>query len=386
MPYASGRTYFDADSHIMELPDFLRDHTDPGIRERVPRITASSGGRMRDALERMSERGAHSPERLRSLLDLGDGLISGPKGYEALGAFNPDERSTALDMLGFDRQWVFTTFAAGMCFDPRLDHDVAVAATTAHNRAMAEFCADDPRLLGVGATPLDDIDAALAELHRIIELGLAAVWIPHRTAAGRAPGHDEHDRFWATLADAGMPVLLHVGGVNLQLPEAWMNTGREIPTDWLGGGENVRGKDMVSLHHPAETFVGTMVLDGVLERHHALRVGVIELGAGWVPAMLRRLDQIAGIWKRSEPELAALTRLPSEQITEQVGFTPYPFEDVAAMIRESNPDLYLFSSDYPHIEGGRDPLARFEASLDGFDDDTLDRFYHRNMARLVGER
>ena len=25
------------------------------------------------------------------------------------------------------------------------------------------------------------------------------------------------------------------------------------------------------------------------------------------------------------------------------------------MVRDSNPDLYLFSSDYPHIEGGRDP-------------------------------
>jgi uncharacterized protein len=383
MPYASGRTYFDADSHIMELPDFLRDHADPALRDEVPRISASSGGRMKDALERMSARGAHSPERVASLLELGDGLISGPKGYEALGAFNPGERSTALDMLGFDRQWVFTTFAAGTCFDPRLPRDVAVAATSAHNRAMAEFCADDPRLLGVGATPLDDIDAACTEVDRIIELGLAAVWIPHRTAAGRAPGHDDHDRFWAMLADAGLPALLHVGGTNLQLRDDWMNTGRQIPTDWLGGGENVRGKDMVALHHAAETFVGTMVLDGVLERHRGLRVGVVELGAAWVPAMLRRLDQIAGIWKRSEPELAAFTRLPSEQITEQMGFTPYPFEDVGAMIRESNAELYLFSSDYPHIEGGRDPLARFEASLGDLDDDVRERFYHRNMARLV---
>ena len=34
-----------------------------------------------------------------------------------------------------------------------------------------------------------------------------------------------------------------------------MNTGRPIPTDWIGGGENVRGKDMIALHHAAETFV-----------------------------------------------------------------------------------------------------------------------------------
>ncbi len=69
----------------------------------------------------------------------------------------------------------------------------------------------------------------------------------------------------------------------MQIDAAWMNTGRPVPTDWLGTGENVRGKDMTSLHQPAETFVGAMVLDGVFERHRTLRGGVIELGAGWVP-------------------------------------------------------------------------------------------------------
>jgi predicted TIM-barrel fold metal-dependent hydrolase len=140
---------------------------------------------------------------------------------------------------------------------------------------------------------------------------------------------------------------------------------------------------MIGLHHGAETFVGTMVLDGVLERHRDLRVGVIELGAGWVPAMLRRLDQIAEIWKKSEPELAGLTRTPSEQITEQMAFTPYPFEDVAALINESNADLYLFSSDYPHIEGGRNPLGRFGNSLEGFGDDVLEKFYSANLGRVL---
>ena len=141
---------------------------------------------------------------------------------------------------------------------------------------------------------------------------------------------------------------------------------------------------MIGLHHDAEKFIGTMVLDGVLERHRDLRVGVIELGAGWVPSMLRRLDHIAAIWQRSEPELAALERPPSTQITEQMGFTPYPFEDVGALLRESNPDLYLFSSDYPHVEGGRNPIGRFSTSLAGFDDDVLERFYSANLARLIG--
>ena len=238
-------------------------------------------------------------------------------------------------------------------------------------------------MIGVGATALDDVDAAVAEIDHIVELGLGAVWVPHRAPGGRSPGHDDLDRFWAKVAEAGIPVVLHVGGHPLQLDPAFMNTGRPVPGDWLGGGENVRGKDMIGLHHSAELFVGTMVLDGVLERHRTLRLGVVELGAGWVPAMLRRLDQIADIWKRSEPDLAALTRPPSQQLTEQAAFTPYPFEDVGAMIRDSNPDLYLFSSDYPHIEGGRDPLARFTASLRGLGDDVDEKFYAGNMRRIL---
>ena len=384
MPYAEGRVYLDADSHIMELPQFLIEHADPGVRDRLPPISFGAGGKMGDALQRLQERGGHDDDAVASLVALGNGLIAGPKGYEALGAFDPDERRQALDLLGFSGQLVFSTFSAAVIFDPTLDPEVAAAAARAHNRAMAEFCGDDQRLIGVGATSLDDPNRAVAEVHHIAELGLGAVWIPHRPAAGRAPGHDEHDRFWAALAETGLPAVLHVGGHSLQLSEAWMNTGRPIPGDWLGGGENVRGKDMVALHQQAETFVGTLVLDGVLERHRGLRLGVVELGAGWVPAMLRRLDQIATIWRRSEPELAALERTPSQQVREQMAFTPYPFEDVGAMIRESNPDLYLFSSDYPHIEGGRNPLGRFQASLEGFGDDVLERFYADNMRRLLG--
>jgi uncharacterized protein len=176
--------------------------------------------------------------------------------------------------------------------------------------------------MGVALLPLDDPQTSLAELEKILRLGLKAVWIPHRPCGGRSPGHNDLDPIWARLAAAGVPFVLHVAGAPLQIDAAWMNTGRPVPTDWLGTGENVRGKDMTSLHQPAETFVGALVLDGVFERHRALRGGVIELGAGWVPQMIKRLDWIAEIWSKSDPQLKALTRKPSQQIVEHMAFTP----------------------------------------------------------------
>ncbi len=386
MPYARNRTYLDADSHLMELPDFLRAHADPGIRDSLPDIDFANGGRLTDDMELAARQRAHSPATVEELTALGDDLIAGPKGYQALGAFNASERSTALDLLGFAQQFVFATFSVGVAFDPTADLDIRYGAARAHNRGMAEFCAGDDRLIGVALLPLDDPQMAAAEMTHALDLGLGAMWVPHRTAGGASPGHSDLDPVWAQMAEAGVPFVLHVGGNPLQIKPEWMDTGRPVPTDWLGGGENVRGKDMVALHQAAETFVGVMVLDGVLARHPNLRGGVIELGAGWVPQMLRRLDQVVEIWKRSEPDLAALGDAPSQQITRQMAFTPYPFEDVGAMIRDSNENLYLFSSDYPHIEGGRNPLGRFNASLEGFGGDVLDRFYADNMADLLEAR
>jgi len=54
------------------------------------------------------------------------------------------------------------------------------------------------------------------------------------------------------------------------------------------------------------------------------------------------------------------------------------------LIAQSNDELYLFSSDYPHFEGGRNPLGRFTRSLDGCPQRSLERFYSQNFGRLFG--
>ena len=47
-------------------------------------------------------------------------------------------------------------------------------------------------------------------------------------------------------------------------------------------------------------------------------------------------------------------------------------------------ELFLFSTDYPHIEGGRNPLKRFEASMPGISEDAKERFYAQNFVDLMG--
>ena len=59
--------------------------------------------------------------------------------------------------------------------------------------------------------------------------------------------------------------------------------------------------------------------------------------------------------------LAEIKRLPTEQVREQLRFTPHP-----------------------HAEGGRDPLGRIERSLEGLDDTVRERFYAACFDDLYG--
>jgi predicted TIM-barrel fold metal-dependent hydrolase len=380
MSYANGRRLLDADSHIMELPDYLVQFADPSMRERLPRLM---GGPLAKQLAQLEQAKAHPPERVAEMRGLGDSLLTGPKNYLALGAFNTAERTQALDQLGFERQLVFPTFSAAAAFFAK-DIDVRYATARAANRAMAAFCEGDPRLWGVAVLPTDDTQRALAELEQLIQLGLKAAWVPHSAAGERSPGHGALDPLWARMAEAGIAFALHVGGNHIQLPPRWMNNGRPIAPDWLGSAENIRGKDMLALHHEVEKWIGCLVLDGVFDRHPKLRGAVTELGAAYVPTMLERLDYCLHGWKKSDPELAKLQMKPSEAIVSHMAFTPYPHENVGQLIALSDPRLYMFSSDYPHIEGGRTPVERFDSHLDAAATPSAarDRFYFDNFAQL----
>jgi uncharacterized protein len=375
MSYAKARRVIDADSHLMEWPTFLTEHAPARIHADLPPIAGAQSG-----LQVKSHR--RSAEERDALVALGDDLLrKGPKWYDALGAIDAAERSAALDLLGFEAQVVYSSLCAPLF--GITDAALRYAAYRAHNRAMAGFCAADGRLHGVALCDLDEPEAALAELTFALDLGLRQVWIPARAPGSVSPGHAKHDRFWACLAERRVPFVLHVGSGPLQIDDAWRNNGR-VPPIRMPVAEIITSKDLMVVYQPAERFLSVAILDGVLERHPQLRGGAIEMGAGWVPDMLRRLDHAVEIWSRSEAELRTLQRKPSQQASEQLRFTPYPFEDVGLLCRVSDPALYLFSSDYPHAEGGRDPLGRFAKSLAGADDGVAAGFFAENARAWLG--
>jgi predicted TIM-barrel fold metal-dependent hydrolase len=376
MPYAEGRVYYDADSHVMETSDWLVTYADPDVRERIRPLYLGGAGALADeAVRQADERKAGTI----TLDSIEENLLT-RKGWHAYGAFDPTERSHALDLLGFDKQLVFSTFAPDQFISG--DHELLYGGTRAHNRMMAEFCAHDDRLIAVGFVPLNNPSLAIEAVDEALAMGCGAILVPSHPPRTHSPTHTDLDGVWARLQDAQIPLMLHVGGGGQPLRPSFHENGRPKPTDFIGGGENVRSKDYMVLHNPPEIFIAAMVLDGVFEKFPQLMCGVIEQGALWVPALLRRIDIAQGTFKRSEPLLGELTMKPSEYIRRQVRFTPFPTEPVSWLIEQAGEELFLFSSDYPHPEGTKDPLGKFEATLDGVSADAKERFYSRNFAEL----
>jgi predicted TIM-barrel fold metal-dependent hydrolase len=229
----------------------------------------------------------------------------------------------------------------------------------------------------------------MVALREALDLGCAAIEIPAYPVGPRSITHVDHEPFYALLAEAGVPLLFHLGSGGENPPRVYRNTGREVFVDPDGNSDPVRPLRVVGLAPPVEMALAALVFDGVLDRHPTLKVGAIELGAVWVPGFLRRLDLSVKLDKKmrqAEHAPGDLDLLPSEYITRQVRFTPFTDEPLDWVIGQTDPSMYMFSSDYPHAEGGGDPYGEFKAALGGFDDTVHEQFFRTNFEWFLGDR
>src|SRR5687768_9263509 len=107
MPYAQGRTFHDADAHVMEPPDWLFAHADPALRARLQPLALQ--GVPESKRERFMDkmRAQHHDPAYRAD---DEAKLMLRKNWDATGSFLKEDRSQALDLLGFSSQLVFNTF------------------------------------------------------------------------------------------------------------------------------------------------------------------------------------------------------------------------------------------------------------------------------------
>jgi predicted TIM-barrel fold metal-dependent hydrolase len=303
------------------------------------------------------------------------------KGTGAPGAWTPEGRLAAMDLMGIERQLIFPQVVMAL---PAWSKDPSAGVVLReYNDAVLRWTkVGKGRLRPTALLNLTTIEGAIAEAERVIAGGARAVFIQDGIApGGLSPADPKVDPLWAMLAEARVPVTMHIGGQGGFIRnDVWQNTDLLRPGSF-STGEPVGPHMLATMHMSPQNYLTCMVFGGVFDRHPALRVGVIELGAMWVGPFVDFLESRLEISKRVR---TTLKRRPSEIFVDQVRVTPFYWEKTARQIeRYGMPEIYAFSTDFPHPEGGTDPIGRMGGDIQTLGASAVEAFFVKNAELIL---
>lgn len=291
------------------------------------------------------------------------------------GAYDVADRLQVIDECGIDVQLMNPTVTLGTLqrvrrYAPDLYSDVVAAY---NDWATQTLAGHTDRLVPVAAISFADPDWAVAELHRVRDLGARAYLLPLYPEAGRSLAHEDNERIWAATVELGMVPVLHVAGGSVQFDPLWCSTGREDE-----GRAAFHMASSLNAQIP-QIPLTNLVVNGVFDRHPGLRVLCSEFGLSWVPGWLEKLGPSGIGFLMPWP-----FRPPREIVAEQIRFSPLRGQAVMPLLEELGSQSVLFASDYPHPEGSATAVADFRPELDaaGASPTVVERFYSGNAAEL----
>ena len=272
-----------------------------------------------------------------------------------------EERLTDMDRMGVDVQAIsIAPYQMYYWAEPEIGREVSRLI----NDELAEAVAKHPdRLVGLGTAPLQDADAAVAELERCLrELGFRGLEVG-TNVNGEELSSPRLEPFWSKVEELGAVVFVH-------------STGFTEPARFADHYfVNVIG-------HPLEGTLAAahLIFDGVMERYPRLKI-VMAHGGGYLPAYAARMDH-AYHARRDVRE--GLPRPPGEYLR-QFYFDTMVFEadQLGFLIEKYGTDHMLLGTDYPYDMGEVDPLG-LVGGVAGLSEQETAAVAGGNAARLLG--
>jgi predicted TIM-barrel fold metal-dependent hydrolase len=283
---------------------------------------------------------------------------------------DPVERLRDMDRDGVDAQVVYSELSAFRVF-PRMREGRQVAAR-AFNETLNAFSSIDPKRLMVAyQLSLDDVPAAVKEVHRLAALGARVIHLPNYPSELGLPDYHErvYDPLWAAFSETGIPVHHHLGN-----SQGMWDLFRRDPTPQAG---IYNAMNQMALGEN----IGFWILPGTLARFPELKVVIVESGLGWVPFYLATLDRRA----RGAFDFPELKELPSFYFHRQMYLTFFDDELGLRLRHELGVENILWSSDYPHPDTTW-PHSRevIERQFAGVPADERTKILSGNARRLYG--
>ena len=340
----------DSDTHFTPLDAFA--DLDPKYAEQGPRLVESSSGRYRIDYP---ARAPFVPEHIKPL------RVNGrPKSN-----FEIEPRLEAMAQDGFDMQ-VLIPNNAPFYYD--VDGVMGANVSRAYNQSIARILQKYPnKFIGIAAVPLQDIKLAIAEAeYAIKELGLHSV-IMYQNVNGKDLDGEFLWPFYEAVEKLAVPLSVH--GVD--------------SGPLLGVERFARYNLDVCLGFPFEVFmaISALIFSGVLDRFPTLRFGYFEVGIGWIPWLLDRLE-MAYDARPAARERAK--RRPKDRFNNF--YFSFGSEDstLADVVKRTGSSRLMIGSDYPHPDGtSPNTIAMLQARA-GLSQRDLDNLLGATAAEFFG--
>jgi predicted TIM-barrel fold metal-dependent hydrolase len=319
---------------------------------------------------------------------------------KAPGSYDIKRRIEVMDFTGVHRQIMYPGIAPiyahalyNKADDPRVFRSITGDRKAYAYRLMDiynDWCARvsreqdrvRPTALLIDETPEAMYEKAKKLVAKGVRLFMLATDEP---PGGVSPASPRLDPLWSLLAAAKCPVVGHISiSEKLLATMEWRNA--PAFKGWMLGAEfSLDPWTLTNIHLQIQNYVMTMVLGGVFDRHPDLVLGCAEFTGHWVGPLAENMDRFYG--RTPFPSSQSHTKLklkPSEYVRRNLRVACFDFEPVGTYIdRYGFEDVFCYASDFPHHEGGKDPMGSFVRSLEGKSHEVLRKVFVDNGRALL---
>ncbi|MGW4335746.1 amidohydrolase family protein [Rhodococcus koreensis] len=220
----------------------------------------------------------------------------------------------------------------------------AALCTAANDWNIERWLPRDSRYYGCLLLPSNNIEAAVAEIHRVgNHPRMVGVLFPINPM-GRPFGDPLFHPIYEAALEYDLSLDLHVNSAD----SVSVRSGVGTPGSYV--------EHSIRLSDPAMHYLSSFIVNGVFEKFPDLKVLVKEYGTTWLPHMIWKLDQSYDVLRMESPWVK---KRPWEYIHSNIKFSTQPLEvskdaeskwvDLMTTI-DGIEDVLCFSSDYPHYQ------------------------------------
>ncbi|GAA1845688.1 amidohydrolase family protein [Actinomadura bangladeshensis] len=296
--------------------------------------------------------------------------------------WNPGARKALMPGWGIDKCVLYPQ--SGFIWEYLLEDDLEATRINmaAWNRWAVEVTQEGGGALEpVGHVSMQgDQQWVLDQLKMLSDGGVRMAMCVPTQINGKRLSHPDNEAIWKAMVDLRITPAWHVNFRMVSFLENYRG--------WCDNDTDSFLKVVPGIFQGTAAQIGLvdLAVNGVFERNPDLTVVLAEVGASWLPTLLKRLD---GLYSMAATvhgrELnPSLRKSPAEYIKKQAIITcSFPADTADPNVLALAPENFAFGGDYPHPEGLARPLTDYKAMVEFIDPAMEDGFYGDNLARVL---